>query len=119
MRNANAFARRGAPFAGASPRGPLKCGAPPPLAAHNRRPASVSCLERRIPMLLRLARLGVPAVLIAVLLASPAHAQGKGGGAAGQNPQNYPKLPKPEEIEKQAQEFLSKADAQTAELEGF
>lgn len=61
-------------------------------------------------MLFRLARFA-PAIALTALLAQPAFAQGGGGGGM--------KLPKPEEIEKQAKEFLSQAETKTAELEGF
>ena len=62
-------------------------------------------------------RLGpaLPAIAVALLFASPAYAQ-KGGNYGGYD---KAKMPKPEEIEKQAEEFLAKAETATAELEGF
>jgi hypothetical protein len=53
-----------------------------------------------------LARVGAPA--LALLMASPVFAQGGG----------MPAMPKPEEIQKKAQELLSKCETQTSELEG-
>ncbi len=58
-------------------------------------------------MIFRLA----PAVTLTALLVTPVFAQGGGGG--------MPQMPKPEEIERQAREFLSQAETKTAELEGF
>jgi len=68
-------------------------------------------------------RPSLPAIVIALLAATPVYAQ-KGGGGGGGNGGNYQgydkmKLPKPEEIQKQAAEFLAKAETATAELEGF
>jgi hypothetical protein len=62
-------------------------------------------------MIVTLARLA-PALALVALCAQPAFAQGGGGG-------QMPKLPKPEEIEKQAKELLAQTETKTAELEGF
>jgi hypothetical protein len=71
-------------------------------------------------MLLSSARLGLPAVLIAVVFTTPAFAQkgGNNGGNSGNN-MNQPHIPKPEEIQAAAKDILSKCETQTAELEGM
>lgn len=65
-------------------------------------------------MLLKLTRLA-PALVIGLVFASPAYAQ-KGGNYQGYD---KAKLPKAEEIEKEAEKLLGSAESQTAELEGF
>jgi len=71
-------------------------------------------------MLLKLARLGAPAVLLTVIFSAPAYAQ-KGGANPGAQGQGYDKMkmPKPEEIEKQAEQLLASCETLTAELDGF
>lgn len=60
--------------------------------------------------------LRLSAALIAAALATPAFAQGAGGGAGGIDPS---KMPKPEEIKKKAKEFLEKAPEAKCELDGI